>query len=368
MTAETTAAQAEQMSLYFKEGSSDKKYHAAIEPQGNGFVVNFSYGRRGSTLTIGTKTAEPVDYATAKRIFDKLVKEKTAKGYTPGALGTPYPPTNNEQRSTGILPQLLNSIDEAEAEKLLADPAWLTQEKLDGRRVLIRRSGDQVTGINRKGLVIALPQAVVGCALSIGSMQWLMDGECIGDTFIAFDLLERACVDLRPQPYRKRLDALYTMLLLGSALPIQFIRSATTVRDTRAMLANLRQTNKEGIVLKRIDAPYTPGRPASGGNQLKCKFYSTASCIVAGSNGGRRSIRLELLNDGQRVSVGSVTIPPNQDIPAAGQIVEVRYLYAFGGGCLYQPVFLGVRNDIDANACSVRQLKLKPGDSADDDG
>ena len=37
------------VSLYYREGSSDKVYQAAIEPAGNQFVVNFAYGRRGGT-------------------------------------------------------------------------------------------------------------------------------------------------------------------------------------------------------------------------------------------------------------------------------------------------------------------------------
>jgi len=367
MTAGTLSAQAERASLYFHEGSSDKEYHAQIEPSGDCFVVNFSYGRRGSTLTTGTKTATPVDYAAAKRIFDKLVREKMAKGYTPGEAGTPYQDTPKAERATGVVPQLLNPITEEQGERLLADPAWLCQEKLDGCRVLIKRVGEDIIGINRRGLVIPLPQAVVGCALSIGPQQWIMDGECIGDVFHAFDLLERACTDLRSRPYKKRPTLLYSMSLAGPDLPIRFIRTATKTAEKKAMFAELKRQNREGVVFKKIDSPYTPGRPASGGDQVKHKFYSTASCIVAGNNGGRRSVRLELISGDQRVGVGNVTIPPNQDIPAAGQIAEVRYLYAFGGGCLYQPVFLGVRDDIDADACTTQQLKLKPVDSGDDD-
>ena len=73
----------ENITLYFRQGSSDKIYQAAIEPKDGGYTVNFAYGRRGSTLSTGTKTQSPVPYAEAKAIFDKLVKEKIAKGYTP---------------------------------------------------------------------------------------------------------------------------------------------------------------------------------------------------------------------------------------------------------------------------------------------
>src|SRR5664279_248962 len=103
-----TLEQLEAITLYYREGSSDKVYQCAIEPAGEHFVVNFAYGRRGSTLNTGTKTNVPVDYDNAKRIFDKLVKEKTAKGYTPGEDGTPYQTPDTVERFTGILPQLLN--------------------------------------------------------------------------------------------------------------------------------------------------------------------------------------------------------------------------------------------------------------------
>jgi len=50
----------ENITLYFKEGAADKVYQAAIEPQDGGYVVNFAYGRRGNTLTSGSKTTAPV--------------------------------------------------------------------------------------------------------------------------------------------------------------------------------------------------------------------------------------------------------------------------------------------------------------------
>ena len=90
MNAVLNLPEAESITLYFREGGSDKVYQARIEPDGELFRVNFSYGRRGSTMQTGTKTSSPVDYDTAKGIYDKLVREKTAKGYTPGQDGTPY--------------------------------------------------------------------------------------------------------------------------------------------------------------------------------------------------------------------------------------------------------------------------------------
>jgi len=98
----------ENITLFYKQGSSDKIYQAAIEPKDGGFVVNFAYGRRGATLSTGTKTSTAVNYDAAKAIYDRLIKEKTAKDYTPGEDGTPYQHT--DKTSTGIHCQLLNPI------------------------------------------------------------------------------------------------------------------------------------------------------------------------------------------------------------------------------------------------------------------
>ena len=57
--------------------------------------------------------------------------------------------------------------------------------------------------------------------------------------------------------------------------------------------------------------------------------------------------------------VGNVTIPANCEIPQKGDLVEVRYLYAYKGGSLYQPTYLGKRSDVDEDECVLNQLKYK---------
>ena len=363
-----TQTQDQRITLYYREGSSDKVYQAAIEPSGPGFIVTFAYGRRGATLQTGTKTNGPVGFDEAKRIFDKLVKEKTAKGYTPGEDGTPYQQTAKQERSTGILPQLLNSIEEHEAQRYIADTAWWAQEKFDGRRIMIRRTGDQIIGINRLGLSVDLPKPIVDHAQALAGQHWLIDGEAVGDVLHAFDILESACADFRSQPYVKRLRELERILGTDQAAPVRVVPTAKTATAKQKLLGTLKGASREGMVFKRHLAPYTAGRPASGGDQIKLKFTAACSCIVAGSNGSKRSVRLELLGTaGKRVAVGNVTIPANQVVPNAGQIVEVRYLYAYPGGSLYQPVCRGVRDDIPITACSIAQLKYRAETVNDDE-
>ena len=58
----------EHITLYFKQGTSDKVYQAGIEKRPDGCVVNFAYGRRGATLTTCTKTSVPVPHDDAKHL------------------------------------------------------------------------------------------------------------------------------------------------------------------------------------------------------------------------------------------------------------------------------------------------------------
>jgi bifunctional non-homologous end joining protein LigD len=56
----------EKISLYYREGRSDKVYHVQLEQTDGGFIVNFQFGRRHSTLQSGTKTPAPLPYEKAK--------------------------------------------------------------------------------------------------------------------------------------------------------------------------------------------------------------------------------------------------------------------------------------------------------------
>ena len=219
----------ERVALYYWEGSSDKVYQAAIEPAGSQYVVNFAYGRRGTTLTTGTKTSAPVDYAAAKKIYTKLVGEKKAKGYNEGEQGTPYQHT--DKRPSGILPQLLNPIEEAEVEFLLRDDNYCAQEKFDGKHLLVRKQDDDLEGINKKGFIVGLPQTVANDLRRLAG-SFIPDGESIGDDYHAFDLLEHGGENLRPLPYRIRLVRLVNLLLSSSPHP--HLRLSSTSPNARA--------------------------------------------------------------------------------------------------------------------------------------
>ncbi len=153
------------------------------------------------------------------------------------------------------------------------------------------------------------------------------------------------------------------LLASGQQRSIHYANTAWKPAEKDRLLAMLKEGGKEGIVLKRIDAPYTAGRPNTGGTQFKHKFYATLSAVVSSIN-RQRSVEIQLFGETDLVTAGNVTIPPNHRLPDVGQVVEVRYLYAFReSGVIYQPVYLGVRNDVPRTDCRTSQLKFKNGEA-----
>lgn len=68
--------------LHYQKDASDKVYEVDLcEVAEDKYLVNFRYGRRGANLKEGTKTTQPVALTKAEQVFDKLVGEKTRKGY-----------------------------------------------------------------------------------------------------------------------------------------------------------------------------------------------------------------------------------------------------------------------------------------------
>lgn len=351
-------------SLEYCEGSSNKVYHTAIEAQGDGFTVTFSYGRRGSTLNTGIKTARPVTFKEAERIFDKLIQSKLSKGYrysNASAGGaepeTPYLQTGEEGRDTGIRCQLLNAVDEDQVTRLLKDDRYCLQEKHDGRRLMVRKQGDEITGINRRGLITSIPTTIRE-AVSKLPVDVLLDGEACGDVYHVFDLLEVKGHDIRNNAYISRFSGLMSLLMLDSPA-LLWVSTSLHTEDKIGTYEEVKSCGGEGVVFKEIDAPFSPGRPNSGGPHLKFKFVESASFIVTGHN-TKRSVALCLFDGDDLVSAGNVTIPANHEIPPIGNVVEVRYLYAFReSGSIFQPVYQGQRRDILTSDCVVEQLKYK---------
>lgn len=358
--------------LSFKEGSSDKVYYVSLERVENDkCVVNFAFGRRGNTLQTGTKTNEPVDFTTANRIFDKLVQEKMNKGYK-GSIISVIEKSESSEPSK-VIPVikteevavskcvLLNAIKEEQAHNLINDNDWIIQDKMDGVRYMLEFEGlpfgSNFKGYNRKGKEVPVSEEIKTLFESFEDLppNCFLDGELIGETFYVFDILSMD-VDLREESFEKRYSLLaeFFRLYFNKKECIKLVK-AYGKKEEKEKLFNDSKA-KEGVVFKRKSASYHVGRPASGGDYLKFKFCESCTCIVS-SVSNKRSVGISLMKDGNLVPVGNVTIPVNYEIPIIGKHIEVKYLYAFAGGSLIQPVYLGERDDVEVD--NIDSIKYK---------
>lgn len=342
----------EQVSLYFQQGSSDKEYHAQIESVTGGHLVNFQYGRRGSTLKGGTKTKEAVTIEEAAKIYEKLVKSKMAKGYSEGEDAAPQHQTISKEfkdRDTGEYPNLLDEIQDDEVVRYINDDNFFAQEKHDGERRMAKKGTDNI-GINKKGQVVPLVKDILDSLVD----KCFVDAEDVNNHLFIFDLLRLNGENLKSKTYEERLDLLES-LAFGKSVTVTY--TARTKKEKLALYKKLKKENREGIVFKRKTAVHKSGRGT--GDTFKNKFYKTTTCRVADHTKGVRSVGLEMLDGTKVTRVGKATIYPNHDVPAVGSYVEIKYLYAYKGGSLYQPIYLGERNDQDETDINLSQLVYK---------
>lgn len=327
--------------LFFTGGGSDKDAN----------------GPRGRVGQSKAKTPNPLPYEAAKKVFDDLVKSKQKGGYTESESGVRFTNTDNERAASGHEQQLCVSLDASQIGTVLTSPAWGAQQKANGERRTVRIQGDEVRGINKLGLYVNIPETWADMR-AFGNC--MMDGEQVGATFYAFDLLEVEGQNLRNQAFEKRFNRLADMVLgLENVVSsTRLLALATTTLEKQKLLARLEAENHEGAVFKLLSGHYTPGRDP---NSLKYKFTESSTCCVIAQN-QKRSVQIGLLDDaGRMVPVGNVTIPGDVPLPVADALVEVQYLYFNPGGAFEQPVYLGVRNDILAHEATLAQVtRYKP--------
>ena len=350
----------ESINLHCRNERSDKDYGVSLVSVADGWLVNITYGRHGGAQNQGSKTRNgAVSFLAAKKIYDKVVAGQLSEGYrVVGNQAPAYAAAAGIKEHSGINCQLLNAVDEDEAVRLNSDPAWFCQEKHDGNRMLVVKNDNGVRAVNRKGLFVGFPESIRAAADSLPG-KFVIDGEAVGEQLRAFDILEQDGVNLRPIGAKDRLRSL-AMLLRGlDSDAIVFVETALSTHEKTRLYEDTMARGREGVVYKLKDAPYEPGRPNSDGSQRKRKFYETCS-VVVGRHNDKSSIGMKILHDENWVSVGNCTIPERQPMPAVGQVIEVRYLYAYEQtNALAQPTYLGVRTDIDAMECRIRQLKYK---------
>ncbi len=191
---------------------------------------------------------------------------------------------------------------------LPSDDGWLFEPKWDGFRALVFRDGDSVFTQSRDlkpldryfpeladPLRAALPDRCVLDGEVVIARDGALDFEALllrihpaasrvkmlaegsPASFVAWDLLALGDDDLRDVPQGERRARLEGVL--GAAAAPVYLTPATQDRATAAdWFERFEGAGLDGVVAKRLDAPYQPGKRA----MLKIKHQRTADCVVAG--------------------------------------------------------------------------------------
>jgi len=320
------------ISLYCTEGGSDKVYTLWLEKKGNLYTVQAQWGRRGGPQQTGAKTSSPVGLEKAKAAYEKVLKEKKAKGYHEGEDAPAYSQVEGAQ-DTGLRPMLLTDLSGEDPRRFIADPDWGAQQKMNGKRIMVRSSQGVVIASNRRGLACPIPVEV---EKDLAKFEGTFDGELVGNVYHIFDVLWVGKLEVRGSSYSSRMHS--AELAAKELKNVKTVPLATTEKDKRDLMEHLMATHQEGIVFKRLDAPYEPGRRENVAKAIavKIKFYAEVVAYVIGWT-DKQSIEVGLRSGAKIVSVGRVTVPTKY----VGQIeedsiVRVRYLYATSKDQLFQ--------------------------------
>jgi bifunctional non-homologous end joining protein LigD len=357
--------------LAYRDGSSDKVYHAAVVETDGKFSCEVEWGRRGSTLSTGTK-AKDTTLEKAQVAFDRIVKEKTSKGYeeVPGEdgqktlVGLAQTGGREQLEQTA---QLLNPIEEDELQQFLLDDEWVGQQKYDGVRI-IAHLDDKIQFTNRKGQVTVVAK-VVEEALAKFPKGTVLDGELLpasaGEESIywVFDILQLKGQDTKTAGFEERHQLLSILLKKFGTPYVKLAPVFVGPAEKRNLVESLRKQSAEGVVFKKGDAPYVAGRPNSGGNQRKLKFTKTADVFLLSFDA--KAYQMAVMHDGKVRKVGKVYTGTTADerkkldaILKDGEapVCEIRYLYATEGDICFQPVYVRLRSDKEATECLLSQL------------
>lgn len=183
---------------------------------------------------------------------------------------------------------------------------WALEPKFDGWRSALFTAAGVLQSRRDNDLAARFPE-IIDAASSLGDV--VLDGEIvalregrldfgaltssprvrassgIAIYFIAFDLLADAERDMRREPYRLRRERLQN-LLQRVRPPLQLAPSTTDRGSALAWMdREASGVGIEGVVAKRVDAPYRPGR---GGDWVKVRSMSVVDAIVVGVTGDAR--------------------------------------------------------------------------------
>lgn len=332
----------EEVRLAFREGTSDKVYHAQLVRTEEGFTVRVAFGRREGNLTAGSKI-ESATEEEARRIYDSVVREKVGKGYKPeGVTASPtttQPPSPRSAQAVlaaatapgSLVPppaMLAEGIGQADPraylKRLMASRAWHAEVKLDGMRIRVVVKDGRLVGMYPRGkvessasrfpelhrpLLDALPREglfvldgevgyldVTGLKMDMSILQARartndrrirLHAESFPMTFVPFDILHATPEgDVTRRTYEDRRRSLLRVVSPGPLVVVM----DTAGDDLLGFYERVVAAGGEGLICKRIGHVYQPGVRSREWVKVKAPTYADSLHVVGLQQGeGARS-------------------------------------------------------------------------------
>jgi ATP-dependent DNA ligase len=267
----------------------------------------------------------------------------------------------NGSYKLGTCLQLAASINNSI--QLLDSDDYSIEQKLDGHRLMLIIQDSKIIPLNRNGEIRDIPtklEALIRSIPVINIGRWIFDGELIKGKYFVFDMPEMNSITIAGLPWMQRrlaLDKLFALLRDSGFDQLEFQTTSWTVENKKSFFDAC--LDKEGVMFKKIDSPYQPGRRSTW---VKHKFHKSCEVIVTELNrkGKSEAMSLGLYDEnGNLQNAGGCRILPKfEDKISVGDVVEIRYLYATKEFKLYQPHMMSIREDKKPEECGRWQLEM----------
>ena len=260
-----------------------------------------------------------------------------------------------------IKPEVLTEVPQSSVFRFINDDRFGFEEKFNGKRRIVIRDGNSVFSLNKEGEMRDVPARLTAKLLTHRLDRFVIDCELmVGDTLRIFDALILGEHLLGTQEYITRHNAL--KIAFGHCAPYAIVAELVTGTEQKRLFAQrLEGENAEGIVARRLDAPYKQG---DSGQHKKIKFWKTVDCVVIRYD--RRddfntptSVRIGCYNSkGRLQEVGGSSLLGKDRTIKPGDVVEIKCLYTTPEGNVYQPTILGKRDDKKPTTCTMDKLMV----------
>lgn len=319
------------------------------------------------------------------------------------------------KKSEPAKPEVIRSVRGAKGEKLthfitpmmaqlhtqpFDDPNWIFEIKWDGYRAVAEIKGKEIRFYSRNGLSFAKLYPAIVEELKKIKDDVVLDGEVVvmdknnrpsfqklqqyGDNrslpllYYVFDCIRYKGKDLTDLPLLERKK------IAAKVIPeSDIVKYADHIEESgKSFFENVVKMDIEGMIAKRADSLYMPGKRS--GDWLKIKHHNTQEAIIAGYTAPRGSRNhfgalLLAIRDGKKLKyIGHTgtgftenilkdvfqklqplirtTSPFETKIPVNGAVTwvepklvcEIKFAEETDDGILRQPVFMGLRIDKSA--------------------